>query len=411
MSIVVSSKIIKHSNIKVFLMKLFDCYILGPAALIVNGSMLDFYLLQMFFLAQMAKAIMLYEDSSDGMDIDDNDYRESQDNESGFEKIWIFYTKFNIPNHKRLIEEKCKHDSSQTPSELTSDVKDDSIEDINLIKDKSCAVAPIDKCRPHVVRRILNHVKTEMRQFLRCSCLFFHFVTDVDFPDSLAEKDSDNFDNMCNYLGLNSDISYYFERVNSYGKIMEAFATHPDILTMDVNTLRKKDSNNSFKLIPCTIPMPKLVTLPEDYSDLINSVSDFSCPNDERDELKTPTMCLVCGKILCGQSYCCQPELEDRPVGTCTYHTFKCCAEVGIFLRIRDCQVVYLGRNKGCFVHPPYLDQYGETDMGLRRGNPLHLCSARYSKIHLAWLDHGLHEEIARSSESSSSAGTQWHLM
>ena len=29
---------------------------------------------------------------------------------------------------------------------------------------------------------------------------------------------------------------------------------------------------------------------------------------------------------------------------------------------------------------PPYLDQYGETDQGLKRGNPLTLCPERYSK-------------------------------
>ena len=69
---------------------------------------------------------------------------------------------------------------------------------------------------------------------------------------------------------------------------------------------------------------------------------------------------------------------------------------------------MFSGRTKGCFESPPYLDQvakkvsvqyfknlvsvlvylflifhlkYGETDEGLRRGNPLSLCGDRWNKI------------------------------
>lgn len=61
---------------------------------------------------------------------------------------------------------------------------------------------------------------------------------------------------------------------------------------------------------------------------------------------------------------------------------------------------------------PPYLDDYGEADQGLRRGNPLHLCKSRYKKLQLLWLSHSIQEEIARAIESSQSIiNTQWqHL-
>ena len=39
--------------------------------------------------------------------------------------------------------------------------------------------------------------------------------------------------------------------------------------------------------------------------------------------------------------------------------------------------------------------QYGETDIGLRRGNPLHLCPEKYRKIYQYWLSHSIPEEIA----------------
>lgn len=60
----------------------------------------------------------------------------------------------------------------------------------------------------------------------------------------------------------------------------------------------------------------------------------------------------------------------------------------------------------------PYLDRYGETDQGLRRGYALTLCSERYAKLEKMWLGHQLYEEIARSAESNTSLlSTPWqHL-
>lgn len=168
-------------------------------------------------------------------------------------------------------------------------------------------------------------------------------------------------------------------------------------------------------LTPVVVPLPvnQLVALPADYSELINTVSLFTCPNSEHEDSRNPTMCLVCGQMLCSQSYCCQTELNKILVGACTYHAHECGAGVGIFLRVRECEILLLASpNRGCFMSPPYLDQYGETDQGLRRGNPLRLCPERYKKLQLLWLGHGIHEEIARALESSSSVvPTQWqHL-
>ena len=44
----------------------------------------------------------------------------------------------------------------------------------------------------------------------------------------------------------------------------------------------------------------------QDYSELINAVSNFSCPRSMAEEARVPSMCLVCGAVVCSQSYCCQ---------------------------------------------------------------------------------------------------------
>ena len=115
-------------------------------------------------------------------------------------------------------------------------------------------------------------------------------------------------------------------------------------------------------------------------------------------------MCLICGEVMCSQSYCCQTSTSGHssPVGACTGHTEICGGGVGIFLRVRECKVVLLaGPSKGCFIQSPYVDQYGETDPGLRRGNPLHLCPQKYRKIYKLWLNHGIPQEISHLLESN----------
>ena len=394
--------------------------------------MMDFYTLQLYFLANMVKAIVLYEapaaaEADSSMDIDD-EYEQEIKNlpEKLQENIILFYRKYNIPARRKAYAETLKKhqelglpaSNTQSTTTATTTASLDVLEDTNMSTDEATSSSSasagdipnvIIECSLKTIAGMFEHIRCEMQEFLRCCCLFFHFVTDVDFPDDFSSSGSDTFENMCNYLGLQTSLGSYFDNESAHATTMLMFASHPDILFYDLaNNCRR--GGEEFKMVPCNGKVPQLVSLPDDYSDLINSVSDFICPNSEREEMKTPTMCLICGEMLCGQSYCCQPELESRNVGACTYHAHFCGAEIGLFLRIRDCQIVYLGRNKGCLVLPPYLDEYGETDQGLRRGNPLRLCPARYSKIHLTWLGHGLHEEIARLNDNSSVV-TQWHHM
>ncbi|KAG9344548.1 hypothetical protein JZ751_011219 [Albula glossodonta] len=123
----------------------------------------------------------------------------------------------------------------------------------------------------------------------------------------------------------------------------------------------------------------QLIDLPDDYSALINQASSFTCPKSGGDKSRAPTLCLVCGTMLCSQSYCCQTELEGEDVGACTAHTFTCGAGVGIFLR---------------------------------RGNPLHLCRERYRKIQKLWRQHSITEEIGHAQEANQTlVGIDWqHL-
>lgn len=156
-----------------------------------------------------------------------------------------------------------------------------------------------------------------------------------------------------------------------------------------------------------------LIELPEDYSCLLNQASHFRCPRSADDERKHPVLCLFCGAILCSQNICCQEIVNGEEVGACVFHALHCGAGVCIFLKIRECRVVLVeGKARGCAYPAPYLDEYGETDPGLKRGNPLHLSRERYRKLHLVWQQHCIIEEIARSQETNQMLfGFNWQLL
>jgi E3 ubiquitin-protein ligase UBR2 len=70
-----------------------------------------------------------------------------------------------------------------------------------------------------------------------------------------------------------------------------------------------------------------------------------------------------------------QKELFNKRIGSCAAHAFKCGTSACAFLRVAECQVMYVQLSiasqddvqvRGSFAAAPYIDQYGETDMGLR---------------------------------------------
>ncbi|GLH05833.1 E3 ubiquitin-protein ligase UBR1 [Gryllus bimaculatus] len=253
-------------------------------------------------------------------------------------------------------------------------------------------------------RQLWAHVRNASLPFLRCCALFYHFLTGVPAPPALTEAHGDTFENLCSYLDLPVGVTDLLG-TSLVQELTRGWCEHPKV--------KWYLTEGSGSLLRLPAPVNQLVPLPTDYSELINTVSMFTCPNSDREDSRNPTLCLVCDEMLCSQSYCCQTELNKSLVGACTYHAHECGAGVGLFLRVRECEVLLLAApGRGCFLTPPYLDQYGETDQGLRRGNPLTLCPERYRRLHTLWLSHGVHEEIARALETSSNVmSTQWqHL-
>ncbi|XP_041071122.1 E3 ubiquitin-protein ligase UBR2 isoform X2 [Carcharodon carcharias] len=250
-----------------------------------------------------------------------------------------------------------------------------------------------------------QYIKTGIMPYLRCSALFFHYLNSVPVPIELQENGACHFELLCRYLHLPENLMSLFQTENdTIEPLMQRWCG-----SAEVQSFVKGERT----AISYPRESNKLIELPDDYSCLINRASCFTCPKSGGDKSRAPTLCLVCGGMLCSQSYCCQAELEGEDVGACTAHTYTCGCGVGIFLRVRESQVLFLaGKTKGCFYPPPYLDDYGETDQGLRRGNPLHLCKERYRKLQKLWQQHSITEEIGHAQEANQTlVGIDWqHL-
>ncbi|XP_026318050.1 E3 ubiquitin-protein ligase UBR1 [Hyposmocoma kahamanoa] len=256
---------------------------------------------------------------------------------------------------------------------------------------------------------VWDRVKKQCHSFLRCCCLFFHFLSDIIPPTELTVVDGDTWEVMCGYLNLPCTFKELIDTPNVRKKALEWSNMSTEYFNGDMlpHVVTEPDEP------------PKLMPLPDDFSELMNVVSEFSCPNSEREDSKYPTMCLVCGQILCSQSYCCQTEIRKsgrgggtEHVGAVVAHAIQCGAGTGVFMRVRDCELLLLAAPaRGAMLPAPYLDSYGETDQGLRRGNPLHLCPERYENLRMLWLSHGLHERIARALDTNMLVNTQWQNM
>ncbi|KAL0969076.1 hypothetical protein UPYG_G00222340 [Umbra pygmaea] len=242
---------------------------------------------------------------------------------------------------------------------------------------------------------VADRVRSGVTPFLRCAALFFNCLTGVPPPEELsstAVTSQGQLEALCSYLALPSNLFQLFQdHRGTVSALIQRWCGHPAV-------------TKAFKGEIQTISYPRkrnrLIELPEDYSALLNQASHFQCPNSSDDERKHPTLCLFCGTMLCAQNTCCQMQLDGEEVGACTAHTANCGAGLGMFLRIRECEIVLMAsKTRGSPYPAPYLDDYGETDPQLGRGNPLHLCPERYQKLHHLWEQHCILEEIARSLE------------
>ncbi|CAJ0578381.1 unnamed protein product, partial [Mesorhabditis spiculigera] len=234
------------------------------------------------------------------------------------------------------------------------------------------------------VRGLTERLNTGVLDLLRPIALVYFSISMTPPPEALKDPSVDELEPLSRYLGLPTSLVELLDG-DSTDRLFDMWsaAMPPEAQIGD--------------LVRQPVSPRLLVDLPDDFSDLINVAAKFRCPSIPLEEMtaSVPTMCMVCSEVLCSQSYCCQKHVEKEVLGACQYHMLHCTGNSGIFLRIRESQVVLLAsKTRGCLKAAPYVDEFGETDVGFRRGNPLHLNREQYNKLRQLWIHQGLMEEV-----------------
>ncbi|KAJ0737868.1 putative carboxypeptidase U transcription factor interactor and regulator Znf-B family [Helianthus annuus] len=135
------------------------------------------------------------------------------------------------------------------------------------------------------------------------------------------------------------------------------------------------DNSNSSRVLHLNPVVPiKLIALPYLYQDLLQRYIKQKCIDcgAVQDE---PALCLLCGK-LCSPSWktCCRNN-------KCQTHATSCGGGTGVFLLVRKTTILLQRSSRQARWASPYLDAFGEEDIGMHRGRPLYLNEERYAAL------------------------------
>ncbi|KAI5466689.1 hypothetical protein BGZ63DRAFT_369266 [Mariannaea sp. PMI_226] len=251
--------------------------------------------------------------------------------------------------------------------------------------------------------------------FLRKCVIFLYVKYGVDFSSHISPTpDADELDRLSEVL-----------RVPSFDEMCAAMTTNastcgwPQSTTAIVSGWVKHQVMwpGGYGNLPTSAMVShpgifELIGLPKNYDTLIEEATRRKCPTTGK-ELTDPVICLFCGDLFCSQGTCCQRldtsvliGEEPTRIGGAQQHMRKCQRNIGVFLNVRKCSVVYLYRMSGSFTPAPYIDKYGETDPQLRHGRQLFLNQRRYdSMIRTTILNHGVPSLISRKLEAEINNG------
>ncbi|GFY54890.1 e3 ubiquitin-protein ligase ubr3 [Trichonephila inaurata madagascariensis] len=128
---------------------------------------------------------------------------------------------------------------------------------------------------------------------------------------------------------------------------------------------------------------PSLLTLPHNYDDIFKYYHKKPCSLCHS-EPKDPSLCLICGTMVCLRENCCRQLSHYEAVA----HSIACGAGTAIYLAVNSSTIIVIRGKRACLWGSVYLDSFGEEDRDLKRGKPLFLSEERYSLLQQQWINH-----------------------
>jgi len=222
--------------------------------------------------------------------------------------------------------------------------------------------------------------------YLRIASLLRHYIYNEPLPD-IWEADWE-FTRLAQFLGMaDMDMSGRVGSapclgwlvapaglVNSWATGMEVFATKSQLAARKLVL-----TNNIWR-------QPQLLRLPRNYDAIFQFYHKRECTVCQRVP-KDPTLCLLCGVMVCLREACCRPPAGDM-THEAVRHSIDCGAGTAPFLAVNSATIVVIRGKRACIWGSIYLDAFGEEDRELKRGKPLFLNPERYQLLETQWLSH-----------------------
>ncbi|KAL8911444.1 MAG: hypothetical protein Q9171_003377 [Xanthocarpia ochracea] len=245
-----------------------------------------------------------------------------------------------------------------------------------------------------------NMVRSYASPFLRKVAILLHVRCGLDIPNTgFMDIDAPELERLTRILRLPS-LSDMFSSVTAINSIsssmLSGWIAHWK-WSQDPERGMKEAATNGLRINHPVIF--ELIGLPKAYDILTAETIKRRCPTTGK-ELSDPVLCLFCGAIFCSQANCC---LKNK-LGGCNQHIKN--RNVGLFINIRKCNILFLHDKNGSWHNAPYLDQYGEVDPSLKHNRQLFLNQRRYDALlRNVWLQHGIPTTISRKLESDLNSG------
>jgi len=255
---------------------------------------------------------------------------------------------------------------------------------------------------PNFLYFIHTMVSTYALPFVRKAAILMHVRYGVDLPHVAVERaDEPELARLSSILRLPS-LSEIFA---SFAAPTSAGNTTRSIVGGWIRHLLWAQAGNNPLKPTVSLSHPaifELVGLPKNYDTLTDEAIRRRCPTTGK-ELTDPALCLFCGEIMCSQAVCC---MTNKNRGGCNQHLAKCGGQIGLFIHIRKCMILFLNLDHGTWHVAPYLDKHGEVDPALRRHHQLFLNQKRYDALlRKVWLEGGVQSLIARRLEGDVNNG------
>lgn len=231
--------------------------------------------------------------------------------------------------------------------------------------------------------------------FLRVASLIRHYVLYQDLPvipeekvefSSLMKfldlaKADDSSANVCQ--GLN-----WFHAKREMG-VEEAPDNEIDMWCANFVPLIQRNCGQAKKLLQVNLlwRQPSLLRVPKNYDEIFQFYHKRKC-NYCGNVPKDPTVCLMCGTMVCLKEVCCKVQIGDQGICETVKHSWDCGGGTGIFLAVNSSTIVVIRGKRACIWGSIYLDVFGEEDKELKRGKPLYLHAERYHLLEQQWKTH-----------------------